>query len=819
MAFTFLIRRRFRLLLPKLPPPIKVSVIRYLSANAAAVATANPSTSTLPDPKPSLSARLSFVFDQIDALERQRDIAAKDEALQRIRAWRQAKHPSPPAISSPPTVSDGGAGGSDSQITGVADAEDVGMAELFKREVEVVHPWPEWIEFMERLARQNYFDYRRVEEDRVAENAGIDLSGVKEEVGLDLTRDWAAVRTASMNFGRDRFDIFESLSRKDIQILVGHGCPSLEPKVVFSAKLLRKYVHLDEGDEDEARTLDVIRLLLTYGFDHVKETVENSPLRKMKSVKNVVRKLLYEVVRLSAVPRDPNLLPPVIKKPPPKVKQPPPQPKRRVGRDDVEMKKGDWLCPKCNFLNYRRNMSCFHCEHKRPPDDFTENQSLGNQIGPSTRVQRSARVPDVSNAWNFDFDDDESDGADVAAFEYADSAKARDGSPLNAVSHGSNNRRFDDDIRRNQDHGGQFSNSYQKMSPVHSRHTGFDDFDDEEDDDLDSYELDEGTHLISRKSFSELEKDSGSTDFDDLNQHANSSHHRKDLVSDSEDDLVVSVQKVEGKRGSFGYDNSIHGRYDLKAKNFQQNAGLKGSRKTRDSDLDSDFSDELSVAKLDDDDDTDSEANLYSRSNRNGNRRAPERTSERFEGRDHFVSERNGRNSFNGHSDDEFDDREGSEANLYSRSNRNGNSRAAERTNLYSRSNRNGNRRAAERTGGRFEGRNLFVSKRNGRDSFNGHNNDEFDDRGGSDRRKGRANQSSYGARSFRRNERSSKGNGHGRQKDDYSKFKHSFGRTNSGKSDYRSNGRKNNKFDRSRGFDDGYDFRDNNQRRRIIER
>lgn len=39
-----------------------------------------------------------------------------------------------------------------------------------------------------------------------------------------------------------------SLSRNDIQILVGHGCPATDRKVVFSGKLLRKRVHLDEGD-------------------------------------------------------------------------------------------------------------------------------------------------------------------------------------------------------------------------------------------------------------------------------------------------------------------------------------------------------------------------------------------------------------------------------------------------------------------------------------------------------------------------------------------------------------------------------------------
>ena len=47
-----------------------------------------------------------------------------------------------------------------------------------------------------------------------------------------------------------------SLSRQDIQILVGHGCPSSDKKVTLSAKLLRKHVHLDEGD---VRLLSLIK--------------------------------------------------------------------------------------------------------------------------------------------------------------------------------------------------------------------------------------------------------------------------------------------------------------------------------------------------------------------------------------------------------------------------------------------------------------------------------------------------------------------------------------------------------------------------------
>ncbi|XP_021742506.1 uncharacterized protein DDB_G0283697-like [Chenopodium quinoa] len=264
-----------------------------------------------------------------------------------------------------------------------------------------------------------------------------------------------------------------------------------------------------------------MRVLLTYGFDPINGSVENKSLLKHKSVKAVVRKLLHEVVRLSAVPIDPNLPPPVIKKRPPKVKQPPPPPKRRVGRDDIEMKKGDWLCPKCNFmnfaknnvclqcdakrpkrqllpgewecpqcnfLNYRRNMTCFNCEHKRPPDEYMENQMQSRPQRPVTRMERAPDREQLSNAWNFDFDDDESDGADVAAFEYADARAMNEDHHLDNPPENGN-------FNRPQDNQYGFSRTprFQEKEPpmpVQAKHsTGFDDFDDE-DDDIDSYEVD-----------------------------------------------------------------------------------------------------------------------------------------------------------------------------------------------------------------------------------------------------------------------------------------------------------------------------------------
>nr|GMD05864.1 zinc finger protein var3, chloroplastic [Ipomoea batatas] len=561
MATSILLRRRLFSLNPK---PFHFLSLKLLSSLSSTPSTSGPT----PSEPSSLSARMRFVFDQIDAIEKEH--AEKDQTLQRIRAWRESKKSA--------TLSQSQLQPQSQTQSEVSDADSVPDKSkemdsekercsvvghgggLMDKEVELVHPWPEWIELMERLVQQNYFDHKRKDEDKMIEDLGFSVSDAVEHEGFDFTRDWKTVQTAVLNFGRDRFDILRALSRHDLQIFVGYGCPSADKRVVFSAKLLRKHVHLDEGDvcsscnlrsscekaylltnkEDEARTIDVMRVLLTFAFDPVNGSVANKSLLKMKSVKSVIRKLLHEVVKLSAVPIDPNLPPPIIKKPPPKVKQPPPPPKKRVGRDDIEMKKGDWLCPKCdfmnfakntvclqcdakrpkrqllpgewecpqcNFLNYRRNVVCFHCEFKRPPDDYTESQLKERQRGPRMSLDNKmpARVArqDVSNAWNFNFDDDESDGADVAAFEYADSKKLDIDFPLD--------KQVEVISRPPKGYETDFSGP-QKRGLV------FNDFDDEEDD-IDSYEVDTRNEIQknSQINYSELEVNSESEDMDDDN--------------------------------------------------------------------------------------------------------------------------------------------------------------------------------------------------------------------------------------------------------------------------------------------------------------
>lgn len=160
-------------------------------------------------------------------------------------------------------------------------------------------------------------------------------------------------------------------------------------------------------------------------------------------------------------------------------------------------------------------MACFHCECKRPPDEFTESQMEERQRG-GPRM-RSPKVPsrkDVSDAWNLDFDDNESDGADVAAFEYADSRRLDENFP-----HG---RQRDEETIRGAEAG--FYKNSRPPRPQEREYSargpekpgvGFDDFDDEEDD-IESYELESHSGNQVQKSssipFSDLDVNSDSDD-------------------------------------------------------------------------------------------------------------------------------------------------------------------------------------------------------------------------------------------------------------------------------------------------------------------
>lgn len=181
-------------------------------------------------------------------------------------------------------------------------------------------------------------------------------------------------------------------------------------------------------------------------------------------------------------------------------------------------------------------MACFHCECKRPADTFLDNEKQEKQHVPS-RLEKIANRQEVSNAWNFDFDDDESDGADVAAFEYADSSVAAEGSRSDNQARGSK-LSWDLPERQHFDTGNRGPGA------------GFDDFVDEEDD-IDSYELDSSVNNSARQPhsvhFSDIEGHSGSEDGNDFDHRPSVQAYNKRprrqqaAFSGSEDDELDFV--------------------------------------------------------------------------------------------------------------------------------------------------------------------------------------------------------------------------------------------------------------------------------------
>uniref|UniRef100_A0A7N0VHC0 RanBP2-type domain-containing protein n=1 Tax=Kalanchoe fedtschenkoi TaxID=63787 RepID=A0A7N0VHC0_KALFE len=235
------------------------------------------------------------------------------------------------------------------------------------------HPWPEWIAFVDRLKSKGYIMPGKESEE---EGESVDDGGIY--------KDMRALDAPCHSFARDRYDIFKSLSKKDIQTIVGNGCPNLNRKPVNSAKRLRAYVGLEEGDvcgscnlrgscdrayvmlkesEGAARTVDVVRILLMYALDPSLIGGEVK-LPRISLLEDSAKRLLSELVELSETVPEPPAVQPVIKAP--KLKEQSKSFVDDVRTQNAEFKRGDWMCPKCNFLNFYRNKRCLKCEEDGP---------------------------------------------------------------------------------------------------------------------------------------------------------------------------------------------------------------------------------------------------------------------------------------------------------------------------------------------------------------------------------------------------------------------------------------------------------------------
>ncbi|KAL3512173.1 hypothetical protein ACH5RR_024890 [Cinchona calisaya] len=241
------------------------------------------------------------------------------------------------------------------------------------------HPWPEWVSFVDRLKTKGYLAGSYPTAEDTAETGG----GGGGDGGVVYT-DMNLLKDACLNFARDRFDIFKSLSRQEIQTVVDKRCPNLFRKAVNSAKRLRAYLELDEGavcgacdlrgscdrayvtlkeSEAAARTVDIVRILLLYALDPL--VIDGGVRSEGREIIEIsARTLLCELTELSETVPAPDLPEPAVK-----VSQPKKKSLITVKDDDsrhVKMERGDWICSQCNFMNFSRNVRCRKCGEDGP---------------------------------------------------------------------------------------------------------------------------------------------------------------------------------------------------------------------------------------------------------------------------------------------------------------------------------------------------------------------------------------------------------------------------------------------------------------------
>ncbi|PWA91470.1 zinc finger (Ran-binding) family protein [Artemisia annua] len=198
--------------------------------------------------------------------------------------------------------------------------------------------WPEWIRLLECLYGGGYFN-RNVEEDEFVGS---------ESLGVEFVN---AAR-ACLAFAQDRPDILRWLSRKDIEVVINDVYPYLFRSADETERRMKTFLQAEGSNE--ATSVDLMKYILNF--------VNNPIVQPERSIKenteSSVRSLLYEMANLASRGRAPE-----------QYEQMP----RNLG-PNITMKRGDWICPKCSFMNFARNTKCLECEESRPQRQLADGE-------------------------------------------------------------------------------------------------------------------------------------------------------------------------------------------------------------------------------------------------------------------------------------------------------------------------------------------------------------------------------------------------------------------------------------------------------------
>ncbi|KAL2464296.1 Zinc finger protein VAR3 [Forsythia ovata] len=225
------------------------------------------------------------------------------------------------------------------------------------------HPWPEWTHFVNNIYLSSTPNGQGFPAPMDHEILPDDAFVVYEE----LSEDFVRAATSCLAFARDRPNLLGLLSRREIEVVVSNGTPYLFKSALDTARRMREFLGTVGGnvlESDKASMVDLMKYILSYASNPSLSSERNG-LYSKELVESSVRNLLHELGKLSCGP--------------PKMSMPASEEQFSGGygqtsgphRQNIEMKRGDWICPKCNFMNFARNVKCLECEGPRPTRQLT----------------------------------------------------------------------------------------------------------------------------------------------------------------------------------------------------------------------------------------------------------------------------------------------------------------------------------------------------------------------------------------------------------------------------------------------------------------
>ncbi|GAA0159485.1 hypothetical protein LIER_16246 [Lithospermum erythrorhizon] len=186
---------------------------------------------------------------------------------------------------------------------------------------------------------------------------------VYEEKEMDP--EFVGVASALLLFARRNPQLLGMLSRRDIEVVVTNGTPFLFKGAFETARRMRTFLSTNGSnaqEADNASTVDLMKYILSYARNPAVPSSQTN-LYSRELVESSVRNLMQELAMLNS--GTPSLGPEKT------------QFQDRYGQtsgphnQNIVMKRGDWICPKCSFMNFARNNQCLECEEQKPKKMLT----------------------------------------------------------------------------------------------------------------------------------------------------------------------------------------------------------------------------------------------------------------------------------------------------------------------------------------------------------------------------------------------------------------------------------------------------------------